>query len=610
MAKQLIISDLSADFDQFVNDFQTYLARKESWKGNLTTTTGQTIIELLASIGAFNQAKINRAFQDCFAETAVSDAAIRACAVMQGIRMTRKSPAQMRVSLTAPKGTVIMPYTQFTCAGYQFFNREQIPFLEGTSPITKEVILYEGEVHTSNIMGNGENLQVWISDEDNFQVSDFDVSVSINGESIPVSYAGLWNYKNAPACTDRTTSTGRCIIQFGSFSDKTVVDNPDLVDSELVTDVYFGSVPSINDKIIITYCTTEGLSGNNYVTLDSPVTIDGINSVEGTALENPRFGSDQKDVLTYKNNTASSFGTYGSAVTKAQYSAIVNSYPGVIDTVTQAQREINPGDLRYMNVIWVTGVTDAPWDENKKRDFCEWCQKQSMYSTRFVWIDAIAVNRRVRIKVYCYNSAILAEVENNVRQAITKLFAPRPGILKTNFYRSDIIQCALNSDSNISYVVLEEPTKDCIVTRPDAPSLEFKINTTGGNFIEQQYAYCVTLVNEDGVESLKNNWVHPIVSVPGSSVTLTWYQDPNAEKFRIYGRLNSDMGLLAEVDKNTLTYTDNGSVMPDTSEFGGYALQETKYNALSVLNDLSVTAFYAERQQRLSNALPSRSLED
>lgn len=56
MAKQLIISDLTADFDQFVQDFETYLQNKDAWRGNLTTMTGQTLIELAASIGAFNQA--------------------------------------------------------------------------------------------------------------------------------------------------------------------------------------------------------------------------------------------------------------------------------------------------------------------------------------------------------------------------------------------------------------------------------------------------------------------------------------------------------------------------------------------------------------------------
>ena len=325
MGKQLIISDMSMDFEQFVSDFESYLQKKGSWKGNLTTMTGQTLIELVAALGAFDQTKINRAFQDCFAETAVSDSAIRACAVMQGVRMTRKLPAQIQARITAPRGLVIPAYSQFQCSGYSFFNREAFKFIaEEGEKVTLEVNLYEGEVIIYEITGDGTNLQAWVAPEDNFVVSDQDVKVSINDEEIPVSYAGLWNYKNQPACQDLTTSTGRLIVHFGTNDLGASTYSSDMTELEPIT---YGTVPGINDKVTIIYCTTQGASGNNYITLDSTVTIDGYDDVEGLALSNPKYGCAEKSTLTYKNNTASSFGTYGSAVTKSQYSAIVNTYP-------------------------------------------------------------------------------------------------------------------------------------------------------------------------------------------------------------------------------------------------------------------------------------------
>ena len=306
MSKQLIISDMSMDFDQFVSDFQNYLQKKGSWKGNLTTMTGQTLIELVAALGTFDQTKINRAFQDCFAETAVSDSAIRACAVMQGVRMTRRLPAQIEAEITAPRGLVIPVYSQFQCAGYSFFNREAFKFLDDEGDtVTLTVTLYQGEVIIYNITGNGTNLQAWVSPEDNFVVSDQDVKVSINGEDIPVSYAGLWNYKDQPACQDLTTSTGRLVIHFGS-NEMTSSYSADLIELEPIT---YGSVPTINDQVTITYCTTEGANGNNYVTINNTISIDGYEDVEGKALTNPRYGCAEKSTLTYKNNTASSFGT-------------------------------------------------------------------------------------------------------------------------------------------------------------------------------------------------------------------------------------------------------------------------------------------------------------
>lgn len=607
MSKQLIISDMSMDFDQFVSDFESYLQKKGSWKGNLTTMTGQTLIELVAALGTFDQTKINRAFQDCFTETAVSDSAIRACAVMQGVRMTRRLPAQIEAQLTAPRGLVIPAYSQFQCVGYSFFNREAFKFLGGEEDtVTLTVTLYQGEVVIYEITGNGTNLQAWVSQEDNFVVSDQDVKVEINGEEIPVSCAGLWNYKNQPACQDLTTSTGRLTIHFGT-NEMVASRNSDLTEIEPIT---YGTVPGINDTVTVTYCTTEGASGNNYITLGNTVTIDGYDDVEGTALTNPRYGSAEKSTLTYKNNTASSFGTYGSAVTKAQYSAIVNTYPGVIDTITQAQREINPGDLQYMNVIWVTGVTSEPWDAAKKQEFCKWCEKQSMYSTRFVWVNAEEVPRSISMRVYCFNSAVLTTVEDNVKRAIFDLFKTRPGILMTNIYRSDIINAALRSDENISYVTLEEPTVDFIVTPPTAPLLSFVINNnaSGRNFEAGQYAYCVTMVNQDNIESTKDNWVHPLITedMRNPTITLNWYDDPYAKEYRIYGRIAEHAGYMATVQAGTSTWIDNGTVTPDESKFSLGKQVDIKYNSLNVIDNLTVTCSYAERQQRLNNSLPVR----
>lgn len=601
MSKQLIISDMSADFEQFRSDFEQYLGQKESWKGNLTTMTGQTLIELVAALGAFDQAKISRAFQDAFAETAVSDDAIRACAVMQGIRMTRKLPAQVQCELSAPVGVVIPAYSQFDCAGYSFFNREAIEFISETQTAT----LYEGEVFNYAINGNGTNLQAWISEQDNFDVSDADVVVAVNGETIPVVYAGLWNYKNQPACMDLSTSDGRLLIQFGT--NKLAQANKNTIaDSDLIEDVSYGSIPSINDVVTITYTTTSGESGNNFITKDKQISIDGFSTVTGIALANPVFGAGEKSVLTYKNNTASSFGTYGSAVTKSQYSAIVNTYPGVIDAITQSQREINPGRLEYMNVIWVTGVTNEVWDQQKKKEFCEWCERQSMYSTRFVWVDAGKVDRTVSIRCFCYNSAVLSDVIANVTSAINDLFKARPGILMTNIYKSDIINCALRSDPNISYVILDEPTSDFIVTKPNAPLLSYIVEENGG-LSPLQYNYCVTLVDKDGIESLRDNWVHPVVVKENSSIKLVWKAESAATKYRVYGRTTETMGLIAELDKSVTEFVDNGSKVPDKTEFDIGQLIDIKYNALNILTNLKVDASYAERQQRIDNSLPVRN---
>ena len=562
--------------------------------------TGQTLIELAAAIGAFNQAKLSRAFTDAFPETSVSDSAIRAGTFMQGVRMTRRLPAQINVTLRGPEGSVLPAFTQFECAGHQFFNREAIA-LTGDSDVS--AILYQGEIITYQMAGTGENLQSWVSPETDFQISEQDVQVLINDQSIPISYSGLWNYKDTDACQDLTSSNGRLIIQFGTNNVAGL--NQEVADELGIGEpIAYGTVPQINDQVVIKYAVTDGESGNNYVTLNKSVTIDGYDEVEGTALENPRYGSNEKNALVYKNNTSSAFGTYGSSVTKNQYLATVSTYPGVIDAITRAQREINPNDLELMNVIWVTGITNEPWDLQKRAEFCNWCQQQSMYSTRFVWKDAIPVDRQVSVRVYCYNSAVLSDVEDNVKRAILRLFEPRSGILMLNIYHSDIYDAIQDSDKNIAYFVLDQPVSECVVTKPNSPSLGFTIIEGESTLTEQQYNYAVTLIDELGQESTKNEWVHPLVTESNKQqVKLSWTAVAGAQKYKIYGRRGDAIGLLAEVESDVTTWTDNGSVMPDESKYTKYEDIEIKYNRLTSLN---VDVSYADRQSRIDPTIGTR----
>lgn len=583
MTQQTIFSDLSADPTQFKDDLESYLSQSEVWKGNLTTQVGTALIDSIASLGAFCQQQIMNAYENCFQDTAVLDDAIRAIAIMQGIRLTRRLPALMKASLSSETDVSIPAYSQFLCAGYSFFNRESISLKKDEA---QTVSLYQGEVYTKVLQGNGTDLQSWVSDESSFQVSDYDVLVMINGALIEKAYGSLWNFKNSPAFMDNTTMEGRLLVQFGTGN--------------------FGSVPGINDTVTIIYCTTAGETGNNYITVNSSVTLAGYTTIKGTALENPSGGANQKSALAYKNNTAGSFGTYGSAVTKAQYSAIVNTYPGVVDAFTQSQRERNPTDLKLMNTIITTGITASPWTEQQKLDFCNWCQAQSMYSTKFVWIDATAVPRDVSLNVYCYDSSILSSVQKNVEGAIRALFTPRPGILMTNFYRSDIITAVRNADAGVAYVVINEPVEDMIVTQPVSPYIFSTIIDSEGSLEPYFYSYGLTYIDNDGIESDQNSWDHAQVITAGAKIRLSWMPVPSAKTYKIFGRTSENIGLLvsieaseAQVDESTgyLYWDDDGSVSPDESKYVRYRMPNLRYNTLGTL---TVNVEFADRQQKVS----------
>lgn len=473
------LSNGTVDQQQFVQQLSNALVVKNSWSTGITTQTSQTLIELIAAIGTFTTSRLVRVKEDAFSETAQSDSAILAIASSQGVRLGRKLPAGAAASFVSPIDVSIPPFTQFNGAGYNWFNEGQI-VLRANVPIT--VILYEGQVRRTQVAGLGTNLQAWVSPEDNFVVSDQHVQVSINGSTLYKTFEGLWNYPQIAgagtqqqAFADRTMSDGRLLVQFGSQG--------------------YGAVPGVNDQVMITYPITEGDTLNAVTTLEAAVSVVGYPSVTAEFTSNPTGGAAQRDPVAYKNFGAGTFGTFSSGVTKAQYRAVVNSYPGVVDTVTQSQREINPSALAWMNVIRVSALTSSPWSQAQIRDYLDYCQSQTMYSTYMVWQDPQAIDVDVDVSVYCFNSVpSTSAVKAAVITAINKLFAARPGLLMTNFYESDLIETAKNAaPGQISYVQVNKPTQPMIVTSPQSPTTAFNIVSTGGSISPGVYTYAISV---------------------------------------------------------------------------------------------------------------------
>lgn len=579
----LVLSDLTQDFAQFQEQFNLYLSNTTAWKGSLTTMTSQTLVELVAAVGAFDQGRITRAFEDAFAETSQSDDSIRAITQMQGLRMSRKLPAQLTASIKSTVDVTLDPMTQFTSGGQYYFNRTQITLVAG---VPLEVDLYQGLVQTYIMNGQGGPRQTFLSVEDSFYVSDQDVHVFLNNTAVPKSFGTLWNYSGLAAYADMTASDGRLMIVFGSTQ--------------------FGTVPLITDTIIIKYAVTMGSDGANQTLLNKPVNVTGLAAITGTITSNPTGGGNEQPIQTYKNLASGSFGTYSSAVTKAQYQATVGVYPGIIDAITQAQRDIDPLALEWMNVIRVAALTTSPWTLTQKRDFVNYLQTVTMYAPRFVWQDPIAVPRDVEVTVYCFNTAILSNVKAACEQAIIDLFAKRPGIMMTNFYESDLTDtCKAASSGAASYVVVQSPSNPMVVTAPPSPLVAYEILPAGGTLTPLSYAYGVTSVNTLGEEGAATNWVFPQVTVTGSSIQLNWEPLLDTQSYKVYGRKSGTIGLLATVlATDPLTFTDTGAVTPGPTPPNAIAQVPIRYNSLG---SLVVHVAFAERQQRLGTT-PTRSV--
>lgn len=579
MAEVLKLSDLTVEVEDYQAQFNIDLAQKGTWKGQLTTQTSQTIIEYISTVGALDAAKIIRSSEDAFAETALADDAIRSITTMQGLRMTRKLPAQIVVQLTSTVALTLSPYTQMTIGGIKFFNRDQI---EIAANQTVNAELAQGTVISYMISGIGTDYQTFVSPEDGFNVSDVDTRVRINGTLIAKSLGVLWNFRGQPAFADLTLPDGRLNVQFGNSR--------------------FGSVPQTNDIVAITYVITNGSDSNGAVTQGKRLSIDGFPQVTGTATSNPGGGSGVKPVVVYKNVASGSFGTYQSAVTRSQYIAQVNTYPGIIDAVTQAQREIDPMDLQYMNVIRVSALTDSPWTQGQRQDFIDAMQRVTMYSTRFIWFDAIPLDRDIDIDVYAFNTATLSQVQTLSEQAIQNLLAPQPGILMTDFFESDLIVAIKKANSGqVSYVIVNQPQAPMTVNAPSAANVTYDVIPGSGTLGPLVYSYSVAVTNAQD-QGPPNFWINPQITgnATNNSIKLTWNEIPGALSYRVYGRQGGALGLITTIaavnNGPPVSFIDNGSITPSGGLPNTLSLAPIRYNRL---RNLTIRVHFAERQRKL-----------
>lgn len=568
------LSDATVEVAEFLQQFQAAAAANDVWKGTLTTQTSTALLELGSTIGSFAVGKVLRYAEDAFSETVQSDHAIRAIATMQGIRLTRKLPAGVRVVLQSPASVSITPYTAINVGGYMFFSRTTLK-LEAGVPL--EAVLYEGTVKVAAVSGIGTNLQTFMSPEDSFVVSDSDVLVISGSTILQKAMGGLWNFEGVKVYADLTHSDGRLLLQFGSGK--------------------YGFVPQVTDNLTIVYVITSGSAADSYTVINKRVTIEGYDAVTGIALANPTGGADEKSTLAYKNVESGAFGTYSSAVTKPQYRATVNTYPGIVDAITQAQREVNPRSVTWMNVIRIAALTSSPWLPEQKRAFCDFLQTVTMYAPYFIWQDPIPVGRDLVIKVYCYNTAIPSVVKERARLAVERLFAPQPGILNTNFFESDIVTAIMRACPNdVSYVKVVSPASgEMLVTAPESPQAEASVVPGAGTLPPLLYAYGVSVMTSSGEEGPPSKWVFPQVTTGMTAgIALTWEDHKAAAFYKVWGRKAGSIGLIATLPAGTTSWMDDGSAVPQGGPPNLLSELPIRYNVLRTL-DLEVD--FSDRQQ-------------
>lgn len=522
------LSTVKPDFASLLLQLQLYLQTKETWIDLQTSATGETLMEMMSAVGAFNQFGIESALRETSLLHARRDSSIYAITRMLGVRIHRKSPASVGVDLirTDTSTSIVIPrFTQFSINGQDYFSRNPLSFARnaanaaellfygvvkpidarsfrmnvsdlntsvlnmgdkflvtvnsgagygesrhiqymgpviGGSKFTvvtgeadfteltaatrmsfynESVFLYQGTVQTDTFISDGTNFQQMYLTPKNFEVSDTDVKVVVVNPStnIPSEWSnidgGIWEADSqSHVYYDSTSGYGEAIIAFG--------------DSE------HGTIPPLGSRVQVTYASTSGSLANNGLTSFKVAcpTLDWLTGVTTTVISG---GADEKPASFYRQMAPRIYKARRRAVTDSDYEAAALDYPGIISAGAMAQRDIAPGDLRWMNVVQLCvlpidtsldGLTDSEWGELKTYMFKRTHAAVYLRTLNPTRLD-VELDITVALKAAFTSSGVMPLVEAAVRS----LFARRADTLGRRITMSDIVYAA-KSVEGVDYV--------------------------------------------------------------------------------------------------------------------------------------------------------------
>lgn len=525
------LSLVQPDFASIRDTLQRSLAQYKSWTNILPTSTGQTIMDWIAAVGANDMYAIEHAFRESY-RTARVDSSILAQAILLGVRITRKSPSYADVTLkNAGTTSVTIPaYSSFSSSVGVLFNRDALLIPPKSEIYTP---LYEGNIVTKDLTGTGESYQMYASEEAGFIISDADVKVRINNVDIPRFSRGLWTAKTGEGgYQDTTTTTGQLLITFGAG--------------------VYGSIPKSTDNVILTYAITKGVKGNSPLGYNSQVSCSN-SLIVGKLTSGLKNGADEQGADLYRRVGPNLFAARRSATTSEEYSAVPLQYQGVIDARALGQRSIAPDDPRWMNVVQMSLLTETPLTAKEWEVFEKWFKDKSIFTTSLYRSDPIPVDTDISLVIHCQGSADLTSIQAVAGDAIRELFAPRSGIIDLNIFLSDIHTVIRGIDAAIEYVTILSPTQD-IITQATPPTITPSV--TSGSLTKGQYTYGVSIITTEG-EGLPANFCTIIVPKTGG-VRLEWDTNPQAIGYRVYGRSLDNMKLVGTTSGSDGVFEDTG----------------------------------------------------
>lgn len=357
--------------------------RDQLWTDLVTGATGSFITRMVSSVGSDAIFAVERGQHEAFLQIGRRPSSIYAGTQMLGVHIQRKIPSSItaRIARDNSFGTkTILEYSSWTINGLKFFNRQRVYFSQDIKIL--DVNLHLGQFITESFVSDGTARQSFIFGAPGFATSDVDVMCSVtdlNNDQNPVPYKvvteGIWEYEASSMVAQVTTTIdGQCKVEFGNGIS--------------------GFIPPVGHEILMQYVKVIDTPSNNDLALLNLIPIDSSvfcltdNEVAGLTTSTLSRIVPERNPSFYSRNapyirSGKKFGN-----TRDNMRAIALEYPGVIDCVLRGQAEINPDDVRLMNIIEACLLTQTKWSTSEKNQFIYFMHNKSCSTRHFIFKEA------------------------------------------------------------------------------------------------------------------------------------------------------------------------------------------------------------------------------
>jgi hypothetical protein len=418
------------DYNQLILQLQNMLEHEDAWRDTITAGGGQAILRLISTAVAFAVFASERTTQERYPGSAQLPSSIYAYARGQGVRVTRRRPPKVPVSLVRSDSEYLLipEFTLFTVGTTKFFNRTAIVFGKGELfPVEAELV--QGEIFIDSYKSPGRPFAMYEVGNGDGTISEEDVYLYVDGEQYTRITEKPYMYgANDKVFYENTLQNGNVEVLTGSGN--------------------YGVMPPSNADLRIRYATTLGVEAHN-ATVEIPVLCPDFPTVSGLTVSPIAGGGSPETVDFYRINAPAIRAKSGRlASTRREYEVDALKYKPlkIYDARVIGQKEFAPNNKAYMGVLKVAALTDFPMDDAQWVLFSKYLSGIGWEGFEFLREDPLPIPIDISVEIGINLDYGLEATRLAARSILTNAYAPKQGVLGLEFRRHDIESVIIKSE--------------------------------------------------------------------------------------------------------------------------------------------------------------------